>query len=452
MQGKLKTVSGPIVTVNDALARNAKSLVVNFAPIQADGTPSPDNVLPISGWTGVTGYRTGKNLIDPAQKTVSATVARWYQADGYLLRAGKTYTLTSDISGTVYVISKATATVLSQGNDKTSYTPTNDTLVYFQWYASSGSQSVVAMLTIDDTSPVFTPYSGTTYTVTFPAVGKNLWDENSVEYANEHTYIGGSNGVLATTVSDVIATKGFIPCSHLQGETVTLNKRCGGSAAGIAFYSQASESAFISGYANGGVAKGTPWTFQIPQNANYMRLTLPLEHTEIQIEFGSTSTAYEPYTNTIYGGYVDLVSGVLVAEWGMVDLGTLTWKQGVNYTTRYSTLLTFGNVKQPSAGTKANAICDAYNVAKTPTYMQENTLTSGEFCIGRPGVNTLFMQNDSYNDAASFKASLNGTKLVYELSTPITYQLTPQTIAMLKGTNNVWANTNGNVELTYYAQ
>ena len=102
--GKVKTVTGSLITVNDALARNAKSLIVNFSPVQASGTPAPDNVLPISGWTGVTGYRTGKNLIDPATKTISSTVARWYHTDGFLLKSGKTYTFTTDISGTVYIM------------------------------------------------------------------------------------------------------------------------------------------------------------------------------------------------------------------------------------------------------------------------------------------------------------------------------------------------------------
>ena len=42
-----------------------KSLKVNFNPIQeGEGYPSPDNVRPITGWTGINLYHSGKNLVE----------------------------------------------------------------------------------------------------------------------------------------------------------------------------------------------------------------------------------------------------------------------------------------------------------------------------------------------------------------------------------------------------
>lgn len=50
------TASGnPLSFVTD-MVRPLKSLVIPFTPIQAAGTPSPDNILPISGWTGANIY------------------------------------------------------------------------------------------------------------------------------------------------------------------------------------------------------------------------------------------------------------------------------------------------------------------------------------------------------------------------------------------------------------
>ncbi len=44
-----------------------KALTVNITPVQTgSGDPSPDNVRPISGWTGANIARTGKNLLDSA--------------------------------------------------------------------------------------------------------------------------------------------------------------------------------------------------------------------------------------------------------------------------------------------------------------------------------------------------------------------------------------------------
>jgi hypothetical protein len=63
-RGELKTVSGAMVHITDALAKAATSVLASIEPIQAgSGDPSPDNVRPISGRTGLSVYRTGKNLL-----------------------------------------------------------------------------------------------------------------------------------------------------------------------------------------------------------------------------------------------------------------------------------------------------------------------------------------------------------------------------------------------------
>ena len=62
--GELKTVSGNPISVSDALARPAESLVIEILPQQSgSGDPSPDNVRPISGFTGVNIYR--ESAYDP---------------------------------------------------------------------------------------------------------------------------------------------------------------------------------------------------------------------------------------------------------------------------------------------------------------------------------------------------------------------------------------------------
>lgn len=48
------TVSGDIITINDAAPMNAKHVIVYIEPLQAgSGNPSPDNVRSINGWTNV---------------------------------------------------------------------------------------------------------------------------------------------------------------------------------------------------------------------------------------------------------------------------------------------------------------------------------------------------------------------------------------------------------------
>lgn len=65
----LKTVTGAIIHITDALARPAQSLKVNFSPVQSgSGDPSPDNIRPISGWTECKVYVSPTN--DPDDATV----------------------------------------------------------------------------------------------------------------------------------------------------------------------------------------------------------------------------------------------------------------------------------------------------------------------------------------------------------------------------------------------
>jgi hypothetical protein len=46
---------------------------------------------------------------------------------------------------------------------------------------------------------------------------------------------------------------------------------------------------------------------------------------------------------------------------------------------------------------------------------------------------------------------MSGVQLCYELSTPVTYTLTPTEIRTLFGHNNIWADTGNIKKLTYRA-
>ena len=94
----LETSSGSIASFSDGADNMPmKSLVVDIEPVQSgSGDPSPDNVRPISGWTGVTAQRTGENFFD---KT-TAVVGYIDDADGQLkgTQAGSAYRSTDFVS------------------------------------------------------------------------------------------------------------------------------------------------------------------------------------------------------------------------------------------------------------------------------------------------------------------------------------------------------------------
>lgn len=123
---------------------------------------------------------------------------------------------------------------------------------------------------------------------------------------------------------------------------------------------------------------------------------------DMQLEQGATATTYEPYNGntatiswqteagTVYGGKVDLVSGVLTVDKGYIA---------------------------------------SYNGETLPS--------------------TWISDRDVYVEGTS---PTTGAQVVYELATPLTYQLNPTAIKSLLGNNNVFADTNGDVSLQYFSK
>lgn len=144
---------------------------------------------------------------------------------------------------------------------------------------------------------------------------------------------------------------------------------------------------------------------------------------------------------TVYGGTLDVVTGVLTVNFGMLDLGTKTYTFAVRNTDDTGNIFVFRDTSIKSTG-GGNAIC-----SQLMTYHGSQGVDMPvNSCFVAGGHNLLVCTTDA--DAASVKASMSGVQLCYELATPLTYQLTPQEIEALVGTNNVWS-TGDSVSVTY---
>ena len=145
----------------------------------------------------------------------------------------------------------------------------------------------------------------------------------------------------------------------------------------------------------------------------------------------------------LYGGYIDLSSGELVQTYGCTNT---TWG---NYNHSYDSI---------SGG---NAVLTNYErrIFTLDNPFKPNNLNPVELCNVSPLI------TNGYGDDAPFFTMGNsiailklpvGTnddfpiQFVGELTTPITYQLTPTQLKSLIGTNNIWSNTNGNIEIQYW--
>ena len=191
-----------------------------------------------------------------------------------------------------------------------------------------------------------------------------------------------------------------------------------------------------------------------PSNAYYLRLTCVGASTgsldTFAVNYPSTDTDYHAYQGdtytttlgrTVYGGTLDVVSGGLVVDRAMVDLGTLDWTlhaQGFMWSSGMRSA-----VKAPSSSSDlANIVCSSLeSVTALSIYNGSNGIgihSNGDVRVRYDNMPT---------DPTAFKTAVSGVQLCYELATPQTYQLDPQTISLLHGNNNVWSD--GEMTMVY---
>jgi len=165
-----------------------------------------------------------------------------------------------------------------------------------------------------------------------------------------------------------------------------------------------------------------------------------------------TDATFEPYNGntttvdlgqTVYGGSLNVTTGVLTVDRAMVDLGTLTWTRNTSdysYAYFYSNgLLRYSQIP---------LVCSHYPFV----YGGKASLTTDKSIAYYSATSTrMTIRDDSYTDATSFKTAMSGAQCVYSLLNPQIYQLTPtQVNTLLGGQNNVWADS-GSVDVIYRA-
>jgi hypothetical protein len=205
------------------------------------------------------------------------------------------------------------------------------------------------------------------------------------------------------------------------------------------------------------VTNGKTLTATAPANTETVLCSLYTysEAGNVQLELGTSATAYEPYVGqtypatweteagTVYGGTLDVVSGVLTVDRAIVDMGTLNYTYDSSGGRFYTSVS--GKKNESSDSEMMLAISSMYK-PMTATAFQSNPTngtmrgaTVGGYC---------YFRNNEYTDAASFKTAMAGQTLCYELATPQTYNLTPEQVTMLLG-NNYLVTEDGTITLTY---
>lgn len=281
--------------------------------------------------------------------------------------------------------------------------------------------------------------------------GKNIWDgtyDTTIgvgQFLTESNTISPSGGWVVTNYIRVNGNKSYT----ISGTTSS------GNSPAVCWYDENLN--YISGskYAN-----ATAKTISLPNNAAFIRFSIyngVFDST--QLEESTSATSYVPYVKTtsiseslgqtVYGATWYLRTGKFTVTHGIVDLGDLTW----TYLTTGSALAPYfyATVNQKYQGvygtTVYDMICSSFaTVKRNSEEFLNNCITADG---GQGNAALINVKDTRYTDATAFKTAMVGVKLVYELATPFTIQLTPHEISLLK--DYAYLSTNGtSIALDYH--
>ena len=403
----LKTVTGEIIHITDALARPAQSLKVNFSPVQSgSGDPSPDNVRPISGWTEANIYDDPKyaGLIEWNQQFEELTSTDWEVSNvnyGTVAFSNGECTYTVVTAGTTYVYGFRHKTTKKFGVSGHKY------------FLSVDCKASKSGITIggDVCNKGFT-FNGT--------VGTSYQNFSTIlsSTGNQIAYICTRGG---TAVGDTLTFKNImlIDLTQVFGE--------GNEPSTV----EAFKALFPKDYY--AYNEGTETLVSAVNGDTYREYTIDLDGTR-------------------YGGTLDVTSGKLTVDRAMVTLnGSESWSNRGNDMNQFYCDNASSDAFVTTSAEQATLIGAVSDQYKGVTWQGFQTETN---CVvlwyRQPWIG---IQDSRYADVAALKSglSVNPVQVCYKLATPIEVDLTPTEITLFAGENNLWSDANGNLELTYLA-
>ena len=443
--GKLpeKTASGALVNITDGADDvPLKELIFSASPVQAAGTPSPSNPLPISGHVEMNGVHTGKNLLPNKTYQRNANTLRigTDTLDGRLSLKAGTYTLsiTSNVViGTMTYTIGGTSTSIQFTSSGTryygSFTLSADTDDMFIHIYKSGGYTAENisdfMLEVGSTVTNYEAYSVETKKWSFPPFGKNLW-----QY--------GDQNVTATYIMFTLDKP--LPAGTYTVSAVLTSTH---TSADMRFRKE-DGSAILTCNINANSPNRTSRTITLTETAYRIYLYSAQGQTgnsatwkDIQIEAGESATSYEPYQSMFAGSVNALTGEVNVTHKIIVYTGADD--EAWDYASGGY------RIARPSDADVTDGTNAWANMAVCTT---ATTVPDGSFRIASS--NLIVRLGTGDNDVQTFKTFLsnNNFVVVYPLATPITITLDSVEWQTQLGVNNFWTDgENEELEITYRA-
>ena len=380
-------------------------------------------------------YATGGNLLDLTKCTDGkvwwngslTNSANYFASDKIPVVPGAKYVGTGrNAEQNQYCFFDKNGDYLSQAYKSSSNPVTVPDGAYFMATQFLLAEKENAMIQVGETPSPYTPYSGQSYPVVFPALGKNLCP--GVEWGSINQTTGEEN--IPSVGSTTDRTK---PIKVVPGETYTISGLDEDGT--IRIFTYDIDGVYIGTYTQNvtGSYTFTPnsgvYIIRLQTNNSIMSLTA-----KVQCEKGSSATSYEPYTSTVYGGTLDAVSGVLTVEYVYYKGGWVQYDQKNGYK------------KYQHSGVLLGDTTNVYNISNMIRVFSTVQSTPLDNRIqppqqGSTSVNIYMSLDENY--------SADDVEYCYRIATPTYIQLDPLTVQTLIGDNTVWSDTNGTNEVKY---
>ena len=276
---------------------------------------------------------------------------------------------------------------------------------------------------------------------------KNLCDDSLIVQGD----IDNSTGTDTADGSLKHIRSGYCNAESSTQYTVSHNHTIGSGT--LKVFEYRSDKSFIR-RTNAGAVTSLSYTFTTHSECKYIRIAIydesgiSKDSTWIQLELGSTATPYEPYLghlyqvqigSTVYGGYVDLVSGVMRVTHTFDEFdGSETWDIGAS--NNYGQLYYLDDDEVlPRYANTITELCNWLPKSNNSSVGTPNGTITGYSAGGNAAYLYFFVRFDFCADVNAWKTFLSNKPLqvVYRVATPFTIQLTPQQIETLVGQNNL---------------
>lgn len=389
-----KTVTSSSGLVNFTTnEKKQMEIVAAFSPVQASGTPSPENPLPISGYVGANIKSAGSNLYSGTPKPRS-----------------------DNLSYFTFFSNFTSANAMSIGTP----IPPHTTVYYKIVFSNMPSTNVAIYGAWTDTKTQIT-VSNLSAQATRTFTVKN--DEDKLRYFGIWGYVQGSGRFTDTTATCQISLGDYSDYEPYSCEVIPIT---------FPTNNLFDKSSAVSGYRIN--ISGANYT-----DANYyVSAYIPVTVGTTYMKNSPVIDAYHrfaTYSSNSDSSFIRAVS----------DSNTITIASGEAYIRFCGTIQ---ELNETFLGT------DIF-YGGTLTINEDGTgkLVSTKANIASYNGETLNGEWISSMDVyAAGTTPTIGAQVVHNLATPATYNLTASEVESLIGTNNVWHDLNGSITVKYYEQ